>query len=478
MVEPRKAVVCIVSNEEGEVLMGRRNLSLRFMPGHHIFPGGRVDDDEGTDHVVEFKDEDEAIAVKAAAREVFEETGLLLTQGPLPEQTALRRAREDLLGGRKSFDDILSEFGLTVNAGNFEPAGKWTTPATSPIRFDTRYFHYRHTDGQREELIEGELIALDWLTPKEARRLWQIGSIKVSTPVACTLRRMTAAPYPEFLDALREPPIRRPGLPDRELRRGIHSVPLVTSTIPPATHTNCLLVGEEELLIIDPGADDPEELAHLQTHLDHMMELGSNILAVLLTHSHRDHIGGVGFIRDRYDVPVWAHEQTDAQVDFVVDRHVADDEIIELPGDPGWRLRALHTPGHDPGHLSFYEESTRTLICGDMIANPGTIVVSEAYGGNMDDFLASLERLKTLTEATLIVPAHGLSDPRPVEKLQEHIDHRLWREAKIKDAYEAGATSLDALLAKAYDDVPDEALPLAEHALKAHLTRLGLTLDE
>ena len=90
----------------------------------------------------------------------------------------------------------------------------------------------------------------------------------------------------------------------------------------------------------------------------------------------------------------------------------------------------------------------------------------------------SLERLKTFDDATLIVPAHGLSDPRPVEKLQEHIDHRLWREAKIKEAYEAGAASLDALLAKAYDDVPNEALRLAEHALKAHLTRLGVTPDE
>ena len=478
MVEPRKAAVCIVSNEAGAVLMGRRNTSLRFMPGHHVFPGGRINKDEGTAHVVDFEDEDAAVAVKAAAREVFEETGLLLTQGPLPERTALRRAREDLLGERVPFNDILREFGLTVNASDFEPAGKWVTPATSPIRFDTRYFLYRHTSGQREELIEGELTTLDWLMPQEARRLWQIGSIKVSTPVACTLRRMTAAPYPDFLDLLRKPPNRRPGLPDHELRRGIHSVPLVTNTIPPATHTNCLLVGEEELLVIDPGADDPEELAHLQTHMDHMMELGSNIRAVVLTHSHRDHIGGVGFVRERYDVPVWAHERTGAQVDFKIDRYLRDEEVLELPGDPGWRLRALHTPGHDPGHLSFYEESTRTLICGDMIANPGSIVVSEAYGGNMDEFLASLERLKTFDDATLIVPAHGLSDPRPVEKLQEHIDHRLWREAKIKDAYEAGAASLDALLAKAYDDVPNEALPLAEHALKAHLTRLGVTLDE
>ena len=478
MVEPRKAAVCIVSNDEGAVLMGRRNLSLRFMPGHYVFPGGRVNDDEGTAHVVDFEDEDEALRIKAAAREVFEETGLLLVVGELPERPVLRKAREDLLCERISFNEILLQFKLTVKASEFEPAGKWTTPEISPIRFETRYYLNRHLRGQSEELIQGELTALDWFMPQEARRLWQMGSIKVSTPVACTLRRMTAAPYPDFLDLLRRQPERRLDNPDRELRRGIHCLPLATKTIPPATHTNCLLVGEDELLIFDPGADDPKELALLQEQLDYLMEMGSNILAVVLTHSHRDHIGGVGFVRERYDAQVWAHEKTDAQVDFEIDRHIADEEIITLAGDPGWRLRALHTPGHDPGHLCFFEESTRTLICGDMIANPGTIVVSEAQGGNMNEFIASLERLKTIEEATLIVPAHGTTDARPVDILQEHIDHRLWREAKIKAVYDSGVRSLGELLTKSYDDVPEDVLPLAEHSLKAHLTRLGVTADE
>ena len=477
MVEPKKAAVCIIFRPAGEVLMGRRNDSLRFMAGHHVFPGGRINEDEGTDHVRDIGDLDHAVAVKAAAREAFEETGLLLTAGKLPEREASRRAREDLLAGRTTFDGVLAEFGLEVIAKDFMPAGTWVTPEPSPIRFDTRYFLYRHTGDQREELIEGELTALDWLTPQEARRRWHLGEIQVSTPVAYTLRRMASSSYPHFLDLLQQPTNRLSGIPnDDELRRGIHAIPLATATILPATHTNCLVVGEEEFLVIDPGSDEPGELAHLKKQLDHLIEMGGSMLAVLLTHSHRDHIGGVGFMRENYGMPVWAHEQTAAQVDFDVDRHIEDEEIIALPGDPGWRLRAVHTPGHDPGHLSFYEESTRTLICGDMIANPGTIVVSEAFGGNMNEFLSSLERLQQFEDATLIVPAHGMPDDKPVAKLQEHIDHRLWREGKIKDAYDAGATTLPELLATSYDDVPKESFPLAEHALKAHLARLDITL--
>ena len=478
MVTPRKAAACIIFRSAGEILMGRRSDSLRFMAGHHVFPGGRIDDDENTDHVRDFDEHDHAIRVKAAAREAFEETGLLLTGGTLPERDPIRKARENLLTERTTFDAILAEFNLHVVAKDFLPAGAWVTPEASPIRFDTRYYLYHHTGAQKEELITGELNALDWLSPEKARRRWHLGEIELSTPVAYTLRRMAASSFPAFLNLLQEPTNRLSGIPnDDELRRGIHATPLTTDTIPPATHTNTFIIGEEEILVIDPGSNDPNELAHLKQQIDHLLAMGAKLRAVVLTHGHRDHIGGIPFMQEHYNAPIWAHEETAARVDFEIDRHIQDEEILELPGNPGWRLRALHTPGHDPGHLSFYEESTRVIICGDMIANPGTIVVAEAGGGNMQQFLDSLKRLQQFEDATLLVPAHGMPDDNPVAKLQEHIDHRLWREAKIKEKYDAGAHTTADLLAASYDDAPKEAWPLAEHAMKAHLTRLGITLE-
>lgn len=77
-VEPKPAAVCVILNERGEVLLGRRSLELRFMPGRHVFPGGRIDENESDDHVLDYASHAEAIAVKAAAREAFEESGLLL----------------------------------------------------------------------------------------------------------------------------------------------------------------------------------------------------------------------------------------------------------------------------------------------------------------------------------------------------------------------------------------------------------------
>ncbi len=478
-VEAKKAAACIIMDAEGRILMVRRSPQLRFMPGHHAFPGGRVNETESTDFVFGANDPALARSVKAAAREAFEETGLLLADGRDPGVEALRNARIDMLDNDADFDKILGAFGARIDAAKYETVANWITPPPSPIRFDTLYFLVQHHGPQTPELIVGELVGLDWLHPREARRRWHLGEIHVSTPVACTLQPLAARPYPECVPLVRRLTLDTPGHPNRfELRRGIHLIPVKTKTILPATHTNCILIGEEEYLLIDPGSDLPGELDSLCDQIDQLSDMGAKMRAIVVTHSHPDHVDGVGYVRERYGAPVWAHEATAAQVDFDVDRRLAEGDIIDLEGDPGWRVHVMHTPGHDPGHLCLYEETTRTLVAADMVANPGTIVVSEQYGGNMDQFIASLERLMAMDEPRLIIPSHGWPVGRAEQIFHKHRDHRLWRENKIREAYDAGHREFKALLAAAYDDAKPEAMPLAEHALRAHLTRLGLKPEE
>jgi endoribonuclease LACTB2 len=162
----------------------------------------------------------------------------------------------------------------------------------------------------------------------------------------------------------------------------------------------------------------------------------------------------------------------------MIDRFIADNDILPVAGNPDWRLRALHTPGHDPGHLCFLEETTRTMICGDMIANGSTIIISQKYGGDMDAYLRSLERMLG-EDFDLMIPGHGMvffEEPKRI--VQHYIEHRLAREAKIQAALEAGERTLAGLLASAYADTPKELWPLAEHSLRAHLARLGVELPE
>lgn len=475
--EPRNAAACIlVRGDAPEVLLARRSPKLRFMAGHHVFPGGQSHDDESTSRVVNAADSTHARDIQAVAREVFEETGLLCVRGPLPPQDLVRQSRHRLLAGELDFTEFLEQHALQIDADEFESAGDWLTPAFVPIRFRTSYYLHRVRDDQQEELIEGEMVGLEWLSPAEARRRWHRGKIKVSTPVAYTLRQLAAAGLPSALPLLKRGTQRAPGEHNWfEIRRGITLVPVASATIPPATHTNCIIVGEDSLYVIDPGAHEEQERAHLHRQIDQLIEIGGRVEAVLLTHSHIDHTAGAEAVRERYGVPIMAHPATADQLSFAIDQYLQDGDVLASGRDSQWQLRCIHTPGHDPGHLCFLEESTRSLLAGDMVANPGTILVSRKLAGDMAEFVRSLERLLEV-DCKLIVPAHGQPMGSPHEFIQRHLDHRLWREAKIKQIYEQGATTFDQILSQAYDDAPPAALPWARHSLDAHLAKLGIEL--
>lgn len=477
--EPIPAAAGIIMSDEDEprILLARRNESLRFMAGHHVFPGGRISDTDRGDVPIEgAPSKDEAAAIAAAAREIFEETGLLLAHGERPSMEQLRNARKALLEDESLFPSILHDFGMYINAEDFIPAGLWVTPPFSPIRFHTRYYIHKHRGEHYEEVIEGEIMGLDWLNPGKARHAWRQNQLKLSPPVAYVLQHLARVPYPDVLEPLHRTSDREPGLPSRiELRCGVVLIPLETATLPPATHTNCIVIGEDELIVIDPGADDEEEIQHLFQQLDSMLGIGERISSVIVTHSHADHIGAVERVRERYDVPVLAHSKTARQMHIDIDKTITHGDVLTVPGNPDWRLHAIHTPGHDPGHLVFLEETTKTLIGGDMVANPGTIVISPDYEGDMTDYIESIDRLIELEGYNLILPSHGMPIGKPKDKLAELKAHRLEREAKIKAAWDAGHRKIADIIPIAYDDTPEEAWPLAEHTLRAHLLRLGLS---
>jgi glyoxylase-like metal-dependent hydrolase (beta-lactamase superfamily II)/8-oxo-dGTP pyrophosphatase MutT (NUDIX family) len=480
MSDPKKAAAAIVlrGDDEFEVLLAKRSRDLRFMGGHFVFPGGRIDVDEGNAFVVGDADESVRTAVHAAAREAFEEAGLLCADDGAINEAALADARRSMLAGSCTFDEVLARFGVTLPLDEFTRAGNWVTPAFSPIRFNTSYFVYRYGGACTPSVTGDEMTAVDWYRPWDALRIWRAGDIRLSTPVAYTLHYLARFGYPDALPYLQRELGHVDGRMEKvELRCGIYIMPLPTTPLPPATHTNCMIVGEEEVVVIDPGPTGAEEQAWLALQLDRLLEFGGRIVGVLLTHAHGDHAGAAAFLRERYGAPVWAHAITNRELALSVDRELEDGDEIVLRGYPDWRLRCLHTPGHDPGHVCVLEEESGTLIAGDMIANPGTVVISERIGGDMTAYLESLERLKGLG-AKMLVPAHGMPVGKVAEKLQETIDHRLAREAKVRAALDRGLRRMGELVPTVYDDVAQDLWPLARETLQAHLRRLGVEVEE
>jgi glyoxylase-like metal-dependent hydrolase (beta-lactamase superfamily II) len=206
--------------------------------------------------------------------------------------------------------------------------------------------------------------------------------------------------------------------------------------------TNTYLVGG---WAIDPG---PDVAAHLDAVL---AAAGGALEGIALTHDHPDHAEGA---------PALAAL---AGVDVVRPRG----------GERAGPLEAVATPGHSPDHVSLL--FGRVLFSGDTVLGRGSVFVGGEHG-SMAAYLDSLRRLREL-DLEAICPGHGPVVWDPHAKLDEYLAHRLERERRVLEAIEAGATTRDEVLDRAWSDVDFDAAPYLRIAagltLDAHLDKLA-----
>jgi ribonuclease/clavin/mitogillin len=462
-------VICRGDGREGSLrlLWVRRSEANPFLGGFHSFPGGRHAREDGALGSDEPANLD--VMARCAAREAFEETGLLIGfAGAPPDQEEQRRVRSDVLDGTREFWPTMAAWGLRFDPSVYVWCGRWITPHFSRARFNTNFFLIELPEMAAVDVWPGELESGGWIDPREALRLWETDQIVLAMPTLYTIRVLAEGGHdlPARLHAIPE----ANGTPSRhvEVRLGITMVPLRSETILPATHTNAIVVGTGDVVIVDPGSADAEEQEALDAVVRGALGPGGRVLAILLTHPHPDHIAGAEAARSRYGAPVWAHEGTGARVRL--DRVLRDGDAIELPGRPSRRLRAIETPGHSSAHLAFHEETSRTVIAGDLVSGLGTVVI-DPPDGNLRDYLASLERLRGLGLLTL-VPGHG-APQRGVDRLIDSlVEHRRMREGRILHALGQGPLPLEELRVRAYSDTPDADPRLAARTLAAHLEKL------
>lgn len=164
---------------------------------------------------------------------------------------------------------------------------------------------------------------------------------------------------------------------------------------------NVWLVGDDaEVIVIDP-AHDPQAIRQA---------IGKReVMAVLLTHGHDDHIRAAAQFSDEVDAPLFLNPEDQMLWDAVYPERDIDAEIHE--GDSftvaGITLTALHTPGHSPGSTCFYSEDLGVLFSGDTLFNGGPGATGRSYS-SFETIIDSIRsKLLTLPAETVVNTGHG-----------------------------------------------------------------------
>jgi endoribonuclease LACTB2 len=470
-----------------DLFVVRRSDRLRFFGGFIAFPGGKLHPEDHEVAVVAAAAGEAPsfphLRLVVAARELFEETGVLLARRPDGSYPVpgpdLVRSRQRLLEETSTFPRELRELNLTLHAEDFRPVGSVTTPPFVATRFDTAFYAARLPPGQQAEVWPGELSEGEWTRPAALLARWRRGECLVSPPTVMALEALNGGPVDDAP--------RRLGPLMRSLAEGklhpiyfapdVQLIPLHTQSLPPSTHTNAYVMGTGPVYLFDPGTALAEEQARLFQILDELPARGRRLTAVVLTHHHPDHVGAAAACAERYRLPVWAHPWTAQALrgKVSITRTIEDGDRLDLgtapDGSGPWSVHALHTPGHAPGHLAFYEPHYRLLLAGDMVSTLSSVVIAPPEG-DIAVYLDSLQRLKALG-CRLLLPAHGGASSRPAETIEECILHRVKREEQLLAALGPSPRSVRDLADELYRGVPLPLLRFAELQLLAGLQKLA-----
>jgi len=239
------------------------------------------------------------------------------------------------------------------------------------------------------------------------------------------------------------------------------------------------VVGQRIVAIIDPGSADP-------AHLDALARVAGEAdrAVIIVTHDHPDHSTGALELADRTGAALLGgHAGRSGKAAAASRGSSAPAEVSRAAGgglladgvsvqtDEG-SLVVVRTPGHAPDHISLHWPEASAIFCGDLMMGGLDTAVVAAPEGNISEYLASLNRLRSL-RPEIIYPAHGPPFTDPDAAIESYIRHRETRLEQVREVTRDGENDADAITDRIYGASLEPALrPFAVAAVEAYLAHL------
>jgi len=434
--------VLFIHNEQ--IFAVQRQPYLLAFPGYHAFPGGKIDNDESS---VPFKtrilSDHDPRRMRAIQREVMEELGYDIEKAILQ-------------------DEVLS----------ISELAEAVAPVFAPFRFRTWFYRIDLKKKVRFKADSGEIASSFWSTPENVLDAFSKGKNLMVPPTRWVLKGLVEDPQAKALGDLSERYDEDNRVPSLEMLDGITLLPVRSVTLPPASRTNAIFLGDEDSakLLIDPSPNSEEEYRRLLTTIQDSVPD-----AIFLTHHHPDHHQLSNRLARELRIPIILSQDTLQRLTAKFGQQYFENIELQTVSENqqvtcwhGSAVRVYEIPGHDSGHLGLAPDSMAWFLVGDLIQGIGTVVIPSPEG-DMATYLSTLKKVISLSPE-VIIPSHGIP-MRTTHRLEETLKHRLQRESQILKLHQAGKSKQEILM-ELYSDTDNRLHPAAMQNIESHLAKL------